>query len=190
MKGLEIMEFTKLIKITITSAFVLLPSLTVADSQLSIGGAGTTAQANLDFRITIPNFVYFQIGSAGSVDRVDYDLNVGPVQPGSGGPVSATGGTGDGVDGALTVNLATNATSISIAATGGNLTSGADTIPFADITANDTGTIPVPDFGTTITPFAPGGFSLTDTWTYTYDNSSVYNAGTYDGRATYTITVL
>lgn len=184
------MKLTRIFTGVLASALVMLPSLTLADSQLSIGGAGTTAQANLDFRIIIPSFVYFQIGSAGSVDRVDYDLNVGPVQPGSGGPISATGGVGDGVDGALTVNLATNATNVSIAASGGNLTSGGDTLPFADITASDTGTIPVPDFGTTISPFAPGGFSLSDTWSYTYDNTSVYNAGTYDGRATYTITVL
>lgn len=184
------MKLTRLFTSAVAAALVILPSLAVADSQLSIGGAGTTAQANLDFRIIIPSFIYFQIGSAGSVDRVDFDLNVGPVQPGSGGPISATGGVGDGVDGALTVNLATNATSVSIAASGGNLTSGANTLPFTDITAVDTGTIPVPDFGATITPFAPGGFSLTDTWTYTYDNATVYNAGTYDGRATYTITVL
>ena len=79
----------------------------------------------------------------------------------------------------------------SIGASGGNLTgSGANTIPFADITAADTGTIPVPDFGATISPFAPGGFSLTDTWTYTYDNTTVYQADTYNGTATYTITVL
>ena len=184
------MKFTKLVASTIATALIAAPSLTVADSQLSIGGAGTTAQANLDFRIVIPSFVYFQIGSAGSIDRVDYDLSAGPVQPGSGGPISATGGVADGADGALTVSLATNAASVSITATGGNLTSGADTIPFADITAIDTGTIPVPDFGTTFSPFAPGGFSLSDTWTYTYDNTSVYNAGTYNGQVTYTITVL
>lgn len=184
------MKLTRIFAGALASALVLIPSLTVADSQLSIGGAGTTAQANLDFRITIPSFVYFQIGSAGSVDRVDYDLNVGPVQPGSGGPIAATGGVADGADGSLSVILATNAASVSIAASGGNLTSGADTLPFADITAADTGTIPVPDFGATITPFAPGGFSLTDTWSYTYDNTSVYNAGIYNGTATYTITVL
>jgi len=185
------MKFSRLLTSAIASALVLLPSLTVADSQLSIGGAGTTAQANLDFRIVIPSFVYFQIGSAGSVDRVDYDLNVGPVQPGSGGPISATGGAGDGADGALSITLATNAASVSIGASGGNLNgSGANTIPFGDITAADTGTIPVPDFGTTVTPFAPGGFSLSDTWTYTYDNSTVYQADTYNGTATYTITVL
>lgn len=185
------MKLTRLVTGALASALVFLPSLTVADSQLSIGGTGTTAQANLDFRIVIPSFVFFQIGSAGSVDRVDYDLNVGPVQPGSGGPISATGGLGDGVDGALTVTLATNAASVSIAASGGNLTGGlGGTLPFADITAADTGTIPVPDFGTTVTPFAPGGLSLTDTWSYTYDNTSVYSADTYNGTATYTITVL
>jgi hypothetical protein len=184
----------KLRKITtrlLVMAIAALPPLSMADSQLSIGGVGTTAQANLDFRIVIPSFIFFQVGSALTVDRVDYDLNVGPIQPGAGAPVTATGGLNDGADGNLSIILATNAASVSIAATGGNLTDGGtNNIPFTDITATDTGTIPVPDFGTTITPFAPGGFSLADTWSYVYDNTTVYAAATYNGTVTYTVTVL
>ncbi len=182
------MKLNKLLVVATIGAAFALPQVVTADSQLSIGGAGTTAQANLDFQIIIPDFVFFQVGTAASVDRVDFDL--AGTLPGSGGPFAATGGVGDGADGDLTVNLITNAASVSIAATGGNLVSGGDTIPFADITATDTGTISVPDFGTTISPFNPGGFSLTDTWTYTYDNASVYAAGTYAGTVTYTVTVL
>jgi len=185
------MKIRNLLAATALATTLAAPTTTLADSQLSTGGAGTTAEANLDFRIIIPNFVFFQIGTLASVDRIDFDLTAAPIQPGAGAAVSATGGVGDGVDGAVTVNLITNASSISIGASGGDLTNAAtDTIPFADITAADGGTIPVPDFGATVSPFAPGGFSLTDTWSYTYDNSSVYNAGTYDGRAVYTITVL
>jgi hypothetical protein len=189
------MKLTKPLVSALASAMIILPSLSVADSQLSIGATGTTAQANLDFRIVIPNFIYFQIGSAGSIDRVDYDLGAAPaVEPGTGGPIAATGGTGDGVDGALTVTLTTNAASVDITATGGDLTGAlGGVLPFADITASDTGTIAVPNFGSTGAAFAPTGsptFTMTDTWSYTYDNTTVYDADTYDGRATYTVTVL
>ncbi|HIP67734.1 MAG TPA: hypothetical protein EYH06_03990 [Chromatiales bacterium] len=182
------MKLNKLFTASLLAAAIAAPQMAAADSQLAFGGTGTTAQGHLDFRIIIPDFVFFQIGSAGAtIDRVEY--NLGATQPGSGGPFAATGGTGDGADGAVTVRLITNAANVSIGATGGNLTSGADTIPFADITAADSGTITVPDFGATVN-VAPGAFSLTDTWTYTYDNSTVYNAGTYDGQATYTVTTL
>jgi len=184
------MKFSKPLLSALAATMVTLPSLSLADSGIGFG-AGASAQADLDFRITIPNFVYFQIGSAGAtVDRVEYDLNVGAIQPGTGGPIAATGGTGDGADGSLSITLATNAANVSIAASGGDLTSGALTIPFTDITATGTGTIPVPDFGTTITPFAPGALSISDTWSYTYDNSTIYGAGIYNGTVTYTVTAL
>ncbi len=186
--GIKHMKFKHFFATSMLAAAVVVPQMATADSQLAFGGMGTTATANLDFRIVIPNFLFFQIGTAGSIDRVDY--NLGATQPGSGGPFSATGGVGDGNDGALTVNLITNAANVSIAASGGNLTSGGDNLPFTDITATDTGTITVPDFGATVSPVATGTFSLTDTWTYTYDNSTVYPAGTYNGTATYTVTVL
>jgi hypothetical protein len=186
------MKRSNILLSALASAVVILPSVSIADSQLSYGGAGTSAQANLDFRIVIPSFLYFQVGSAGTTDRVDYDLSLGPVEPGSGGPITATGGTGDGADGTVSVTLITNAASVSIAASGADLTGGgALTLPFSDITATaGGGTIPVPDFGATISPFAPGGFSLSDNWSYTYDNTSIYEAGTYNGTATYTVTVL
>jgi len=182
------MKLNKLITASLLAAAVAAPQMAAADSQLAFGGVGTTAQGHLDFRIIIPNFVFFQVGSAGAtIDRVEYDLT--GLQPGANGPFAATGGAGDGADGAVTVRLITNAANVSIAATGGNLTSGGDNIPFTDITAADGGTITVPDFGATVN-VAPGSFSLTDTWTYTYDDSTVYNAGTYDGQATYTVTTL
>jgi hypothetical protein len=184
------MKFTKPLLSALAATLVALPSLSLADSQLSVG-VGAAASADLDFRIVIPPFVYFQVGSAGTtVDLVEYDLSIGGVQPGSGavgsGSFAATGATG----GSLSVTLATNAANVSIAASGGNLTAGALTIPFTDIEPSGTGAIPLPDFGTTISPFAPGLAVLTDTWSYGYDNSTIYEAGTYNGTATYTVTAL
>jgi hypothetical protein len=170
------------------------PMLASADSDLGVGGTGTNAQVNLDFQITIGDFVYFQVGSlaAGTVDRVDFDLTAGAgTVSGSGGPFAANGGVGDGADGMLSIELRTNVANVSIAATGGDLTGpGGATIPFTEITATDGGVVDVPDFGATITPFAAAPGALTDTWTYTYDNSSVYAPGTYSGTVTYTVTTL
>ena len=180
------MKLNKLVTATLMTAAVTLPQFAAADSELAFGGTGTTAEASLDFRIIIPDFVYFQVGSAGStVDQIEY--NLGTTEPGS-GAFAATGGTTT-VNGQVDVTLITNAADVSIGATGGDLTSGSDTIPFTDITAADTGTISVPDFGATVN-VTPGSFSLSDTWSYSYDNNAVYNAGDYTGQVTYTVTTL
>jgi hypothetical protein len=170
------------------------PTLVSADSDIGVGGTGTTAQANLDFRIVIPDFVYFRVGTvgAGNVDRVDFNLATGLIQPGVGGNVAANGGVGDGADGVLTIELITNVASVDIDTDtgGGNLTSGANNIPFTKITETDGGVIPMPAFDTnaTLSTGLPG--SLSDTWSFTYTNDVVYPAGTYDGTVTYTVTTL
>lgn len=174
------------------STLLAAPMLVSADSDTGIGGAGTSASANLDFRIVIPQFVFFRVGSlaAGTVDRVDFNLLTAAVQPGAGGVVPANGGTGDGADGNLTVDLVTNVASVTIAATGGNLTNGTANIPFAQINTAHGGVIPMPAFGGSgnLAAGLPG--TLTDTWSYTYNNNTSYPPGTYDGTVTYTVTAL
>lgn len=185
------MTLRKKLLVTLGAAAVTAPMLATADSAIGIGGTGTTAQASLDFLITIPDFVYFQVGTVGSVDRVDFDLSAGGgTEPGLNLPFAATGGVLDGADGALTIELRTNVSSVNIAASGGNLTSGADTLPFTDISAADGGQITVPDFGANVDIVAGLPGTLNDTWTYTYDNSAVYPPGTYAGTVTYTATTL
>ena len=119
------------------------------------------------------------------------DVELSFTESGVGGPFLATGGSGDGADGALTVELRSNATNIEIEASGGNLVgvNTAGNLPFADITASDGGTIPVPDFGATQSLNA-GPYSLSDTWSYTYDNTNVYVPDEYNGTVTYTVTTL
>ncbi len=184
------MKIKQLITTTALAAIMLVPAVATAESELVFGSTGTTADARVDFRIVIPTFVYFSVGTAGAViDRIDYDLGAANEQPGSGTSVSATGGTNDGVDGTLAISLITNASSVSIAASGGNLTDGTDNIPFTDISATDTGSITVPDFGASVT-INPASFSMSDNWSYNYDNTTVYNPATYNGQTTYTLTVL
>jgi hypothetical protein len=172
------------------STLLAAPMLVSADSDIGFGGAGTNASADLEFQIVIPQFVFFRVGTAGALDRVDFDLGTALAQPGTGVSVDATGGVGDGADGDLDVEIITNATGLTIGATGGDLSSGSNLIPFTDITAADGGDIPVPAFGTAgvAVPGVPG--TLNDTWSYTYNNDTVYPPGTYAGTVTYTVTTL
>jgi len=184
-------KFSKPLLSALAATLVALPSLSSADSDLGIG-AGASASADLDFRIVIPDFVFFQVGTFGSApqdDIVEFDLGAGPVRPGSGTDVSATaGGAGDGIDGALSVILATNAPTVTITATALVLSDGGTgTIPSSEILTATTGTIPQPAFGANTGSFAPGLATLNDTWTYTYDNAAVYAAATYTGRVVYTV---
>ena len=181
------MKLKRLTYTAVTSLGLLMMQGATADSDLQFGG-GATASASLDFRITIPQFVYFQVGSPlAAVDRIDWDLT--GTQPGqSGAPIGATGGVGDGTDGIIGITLITNAATVTIASNtgGGNLTGAGGNIPFTEINVSDGGTITAPAFdGNTV--IATGGpYSATDNWTYTYDDDTVYSAGQYDGTSVYT----
>jgi hypothetical protein len=166
--------------------------LVSADSDFGVGGAGTNASANLDFRIVIPQFVAFRVGTAGAgnVDRVDFNLLTAGAQPGAGGTVAANGGVGLGVTGNLPVQLSSNVANVTIIATGGDLTSGGNTIPFTKINAADGAVIPVPAFGGPAEPVPGLPGTLNDTWSYNYNNDTAYAPGTYDGTVTYTVTTL
>ncbi|UCG72166.1 MAG: hypothetical protein JSV45_13090 [Chromatiales bacterium] len=179
------MDLRKLILASAITATFGFSASAVADSQLSIGGTGTQAQASVDFRITIPDFVFFQVGTLGTgdVDLVDFDM--AGLESGDSNPVASVGG-------GLNVVLRSNADNVSLGASGGNLTGAVllGTIPFAEITATESvGDIQVPDFGTTIN-LPAGPYNLTDTWDYSYDNTSVYAPDVYTGQVTYTVTTL
>ena len=180
------MNLRKLVLASAIAAAIATPATAVANSQISIGGTGTNAQASVDFRITIPDFVFFQVGTVGNgnVDLVDFSM--AGLEAGDSNPVSSVGG-------ALNVVLRSNADNVSIGASGGNLTGAVllGTIPFAEITATESvgGAIPVPDFGVT-NNLPAGPYNLTDTWSYSYDNTSVYAPDVYTGQVTYTVTTL
>jgi hypothetical protein len=181
------MTLRKLTLASVTAAALTLPLVASADSDLALGAAGTTAaQAQLNFQIVIPTFVYFQVGTAGAgnVDTVNFDLVAANEEPGSTNPVAGAAGSG-----AVGVTLRTNAASIRISASSTNLDDGlGNLIPIAEVTAADGGTITVPDFGTDTGLLAPAGVSSSDTWTFTYDNTNVYPAGTYGAAGTGIVT--
>jgi len=188
------MTLRKLTLASVTAAAMCAPILASADSDLQVGAPGaTSAVAHLDFRISIPTYIYFQIGSAGTIDTVDFDLTAGPTTPGT-GPFGAT------TNGTVTVLLNTNATTLNLSATGADLINGAgDTIALTDITgtAAGTGDIPHPIFNggsVAVTPVTSNIVGTnTETWTFSYANAAAVPAGVYgDGagngsRVTYTI---
>ncbi|HAC33475.1 MAG TPA: hypothetical protein DCF45_03035 [Gammaproteobacteria bacterium] len=177
-----------------------------ADQDNAIG-SGNSASANLDFRIQIPTFLVFRLGTAGAgnVDLIDFDLVTGAIVPGSGGPIAATAGSGDQGNGSVTVGILTNAngnlsTTVTAAATGLS-DGGTNTISFADITTDDTGTtLQAPQLvdgtsaaATTAVTGITNTLASGQSWTYSYDNTATPAAGTYggvnvnDGRVTYAV---
>lgn len=158
----------------------------VAESDFDIG-ANPSVDASVDFEVIIPRFISFQVGTtgAGNVDLVQFDV----VDPTTGTPVARSNG------GALTVDLLGNIGDIQIEAATTTLVNGAgDSLAWDEIdtTSGDAG-FPAPTLadGTitpvTVSPAGPGRIvDRTSTWTYTYANSALVGAGTYQGTVTYT----
>lgn len=179
-------------KLTLAAAVAMAmgaPATVVADSELNFG---SSASADLDFRVILPQFIYFQVGdpTAGNVDTIDFDLSTGP-EPGGG---TVTGSA------TVTVSLITNIPTgnVQISASGADLTGTApntDTIPVTDISGSaSAGDIPVPTTGGSAAAVGTAPFAGTDTWTFTYANPTPAGApiaaDTYTTTVTYTVQVL
>ena len=176
-----------------------------AESSTVFGGAGSfSTSARLDFAIVVPRFLQFQVGTAGAtIDQVSF--NVAAANVGSGVAQAGTGG--DLGAGTVTVNIKANSGQITITPSNnsgglglGNGTAG-QTIAYTEIltASSAAATLPAPVLsnagGTAVTPTLSAGTvtNRSATWTYTYANTTVPNAGTYGtggtgtgGRVTYT----
>jgi hypothetical protein len=176
-----------------------------AESSTVFGGAGSfSASARLDFAIVVPRFLQFQVGTAGAtVDLISF--NVAAANVGSG--VAQAGAGGNLGAGTVTVNIKANSGQITITPSNnsgglglGNGIGG-QTIPYTQIltTSSAAGALPAPALsnagGTAVTPALSAGTvtNRSATWSYTYANTTVPNAGTYGtggtatgGRVTYT----
>ena len=168
------------------SIAMLFPNLVSAQSDFQAGAGPLSADASVDFRITIPRILFFQVGTpGGTVDLIDFNLAAADV--GSGAAVTGTGG--DATGGAVNVNVRSNAGQVTIAhdSDGVSLTGG---IPFTEIlTASSNGSLDAPALGIVdvSTPAVAGSLTNeTAIWTYTYANTNVLAAGTYTGTVTYT----
>jgi hypothetical protein len=206
-----------------TAAFAALaaPVAALAESDVNTAaGPNSTATARLDFSIVIPRVLFLQVGT-GSVaplaDNAAVDALVFTVPAaslGNGTDVAGTGGNLTG--GAVTVRVFGNNGNITLTAGhAGPMTNGVatDTIPWSEILVTPTApAAPAAGFIATAIPHpaipvaAGTGAATTLTavnkvvrqegvWTFAYDNTAAYAAGTYGGvntnnsRMTYTATL-
>jgi hypothetical protein len=185
---------------TVLLATAALPGTLMAESA-SDDASPYSAAVNLDFEITIPSVLNFRVGSAGtgSIDLITFSPAAGVIGDDSDVP----GAGGDLTGGVVTVELFSNIGPVTITPTnssgGAGLSDGGtENIPYSEIlTASNLPALPAPVLsnagGTATLPTETAGVTdLSAQWTYTYDNSTVYPAGTYGGagiqggRVTYT----
>jgi hypothetical protein len=165
-----------------------------------------SAAVNHDFRIVIPGFLYFRVGTdaAGTINQITFTATIANV-----GTAAAIAGTG-GEAGASAANVAIRGNTGQVTITEGNNSGGnglgtgnaADGyISYAEITTStSTANLPAPTLsnagGNTSLPVLTG-LKSTDrsaVWTYGYANTTVPSAGNYGagggtgGRVTYTAT--
>jgi len=163
-----------------------------ADSKFTTGAGAISAAPQLDFRVIIPKFIRFSVGTAvvGTVDLVEFSVLAANV--GSGTDVARTNG------GAVAVSLVSNGGNVTLT---GTTTGATEDISFAEIlSTSDNAQLAAPvlvDAGVsadvTVTPnIGTKVVSRTANWTFAYSNTDVVGAGTYggvntnDGRVTYT----
>lgn len=175
------------------------PLLASAESQFVVGTG--SASAKLDFRVVIPRVLFLGVGTGAAalsttatVDRLTFDYTSNPNTIGSGAAAGSITNTGGFASNAFPVRVFGNNGQVQIAAAGGpNLTSGADTIPFTQITGtSDSTNLPNPVLGAAAVNVAASAGKVTDrtaNWTFSYANTVAAPAGTYNGQITYTATM-
>lgn len=196
--------FTKTTLAAALLAAAALPQFASAETVTATGAGALSAPARVDIAVVIPRFLQFQVGTAGAtIDAVTFTVAAANV--GNSTAVAGAGGNLGG--GAVTVNVRANSGQVTITPTNnsaglglGNGTAG-QTISYAEIVtaSNQAATLPAPTLsnagGTAVTPTLTAGnvTNRTATWTYSYANTTVPNAGTYGtggtgtgGRVTYT----
>jgi hypothetical protein len=160
-----------------------------------------SASTALNHRITYPRFLRFRVGPAAGIALVTCNMSAVANALGTGVDQACTGGDLGG--GASTVEVKSNAGQVrlTVTTTGAMQNAAGNTIPYSEIksASSNPGNLPAPVLTTgAVSPavnVALNAGVVTDraaTWTYTYDNSAVYPAGTYGGvnvrrgRVTYT----
>lgn len=179
-------------------AVIAIPQFARANSdEATSTGAGAAATVNLNFRIEMPAFIFFQVGAPGGpISEVLFDLS-SATNLGDGTPIGASGGTG-----VVPVIVRSNAGAVTLAENpsggGTGLTSGPLSIPWSEITAVSSapGALDSPQLSNaggntepvTVTA-APGITSYSETWTYSFANTTLYDAATYTGGAVYAASI-
>ena len=179
-----------------------------------VTGATTplTANARVDFRITVPRVLYLRVGTGTTlannttINLIDFTVPAANI--GDSTAVTASAASGDLGNGAVTARLIGNDGDITLASTTlGALNNGAGTtISYSNIaTASTVLVTPTALAAPALADGATTSTTVTATnrvvnrdasWTYTYGNTVVAPAGVYgganvnNGRVTYTATML
>jgi hypothetical protein len=168
-----------------------------AESSFQTGAGALNTSARVDFQITIPRFLALRVGTTGApVDLVSFTVPAANV--GNATPVAGTGG--DLGAGSVTASVLGNGGNVTLQATTagpiGNGSAGA--INWSQITtASSNPSLPAPVLANGASAgvavgATSGVVNQTATWTYSYANTDVIEAGTYGGvntnnsRVTYT----
>jgi hypothetical protein len=207
------MKSTNLRSIVLKSAVALAlaaPMLAGAESNFTTGaGSPITANARLDFQITIPKILFLQVGTGtnmaanATINQIAFTVPAANV--GDATVINATAGSGDLGNGTVTARVIGNNGNITFTSqTLGALGNGSgDTISYAQIATavavNTSATAlahpALADAATTTVTLIPAVGKVINRdakWTYTYLNSAVVPPGTYGGvnannsRVTYT----
>jgi len=174
-------------------AAVALPVTARAESRVTTGSGTINAQARVDFSITIPRFIFLQVGTGTllanntAIDAISFAPGVSVI--GNNTPVTGAGGNLG--SGGVTVRIIGNAGNVSLGASGpANLTSGANTIPWTQISTAITGGATHPTINGTNANFGAsnGVVNINGSWVYSYLNSVTPAAGTFTGQVQYTAT--
>ncbi len=198
------MKLKTLINTTLLATAMAIPQVVMSDTASDTGVGALSAPVNLDFQVVIPRFLDFRVGTntPGTIDLITFTVPAANV--GDGGDIAGVGG--DVGAGAVNVSVRGNAGQVTITeannSAGAGLGNGALAfIPYTEIlTGSSAGTLPAPVLsdagGNTALPTLNGGnvTNRTAIWTYTYDNTAVYDSGTYGllangGRVTYTASI-
>jgi len=198
--------FTK----TLIAAAVLaaVPTIASAESNFQTGAGSLTANARVDFQITIPKFLYLRVGTGTdfannpTINLISFSVPAANV--GNGTAVAATAGSGDLGNGTVTARVIGNGGNVTLSSTtaGALNDGGTNTISYGQISttvapltsATALAAPALADGATTNTTVtATSGVVNRDArWTYGYLNTVTPAAGTYggvgvnNGRVTYT----
>lgn len=200
----------RLINRLLLAATLVIPTISLAESNVQTGAGQLTATSKLDFSISIPKTLYIRVGTGtalannSTVDLINFAIPASNV--GGGGFVSATASSGDLNSGQVTARVIGNNGAITLGSiTTGPLSNGlGDTISYSKIIPsalpNTSASLlispPLADGTTTNITLTPNiGSKVTNLdakWTFLYLNDTVPPPGTYggvntnSGRVTYT----
>ena len=165
-----------------------------AESKFATGAGPLSAAARLDFRVIVPKVLFLQVGTGTNfidntaIDRVDFTLAAADVTSGL-----AIAGVRSPA-GAITARVLGNGGDVTFGAAGtvGGLAGPGAPIPWSQIVPSVAGALihPAIDAAASTVAATSGVVNQTSVYSFNYSNTSVVAAGTYNGRVTYTASVL